>query len=188
VWLLSSPTFDVVVGEELQHPAGSGAEVEHRPVDVAADRVEDRGLDHLVAGVQRAEFVPVFGDRREVVLRLGRPATPHLFEPVEVGGTDVIVGVGVGGDVGDEGADRPAGGEFEERTCALAVLVDHTGVGQQLEVARDAGLRLPQDLGHVGDGQFTVLQQEHDAQPCLLADRPEDVEHRRTGKTHSMTI
>ena len=60
-------------------------------------------------------------------------------------------------------------GQAEERPGALAEALDQPGLGQQLEMARDARLRLAQDLGEIGDGQFGLGQQRQDAQARLLA-------------------
>ena len=51
--------------------------------------------------------------------------------------------------------------------------LDQSGFGEQLEMARDARLRLAQDLGQVGDGQFGLGQQREDAQPRGLRGRPQ---------------
>ena len=42
--------------------------------------------------------------------------------------------------------------------------LDQSGFGEQLEMARDARLRLAQDFGQVGDGEFGLGQQREDAQ------------------------
>ena len=44
---------------------------------------------------------------------------------------------------------------------------------KQLEMARDARLRLAQDVGEVGNGQLGLRQQRQHAQPRLLAGRLE---------------
>ena len=64
-------------------------------------------------------------------------------------------------------------GQAEEGPGALAEALDQAGLGQQLEMARDARLRLAQDVGQVGDGQFGLGQQRQHAQPRLLAGRLE---------------
>ena len=60
-------------------------------------------------------------------------------------------------------------GQPEERPGALAEALDQAGFGQQLEMARDARLRLAQDVGEVGDGQLGLGQQRQHAQARLLA-------------------
>ncbi len=76
--------------------------------------------------------------------------------------------------------DRPGpeSDEVEERPGPLAVLLDHPGVDEQLEMAGDPRLRLAEDLGQVGHRQLGVAQQGDDAQARLFADRLERVEHR----------
>ena len=64
-------------------------------------------------------------------------------------------------------------GQAEEGPGALAEALDQPGLGQQLEMARDARLRLAQDVGEVGHGQFGLAQQSQHAQARLLAGRLE---------------
>ena len=64
-------------------------------------------------------------------------------------------------------------GQAEEGPGAFAEALDQAGLGQQLEMARDARLRLAQDVGEVGDGQLGLGEQRQDAQPRLLAGRLE---------------
>ena len=64
-------------------------------------------------------------------------------------------------------------GQAEERPGALAETLDQAGLGQQLEMARDARLRLAQDVGQVGDGQLGLGQQRQHAQARFLAGRLE---------------
>ena len=60
-------------------------------------------------------------------------------------------------------------GQPEEGPGALAEALDQAGFGQQLEMARDARLRLPQDVGEIGDGQLGLGQKRQHAQARLLA-------------------
>ena len=60
-------------------------------------------------------------------------------------------------------------GQPEERPGALAEALDQAGLDQELEMARDARLRLAQDLGQVGHGQLGLGQQHQHAQPRVLA-------------------
>lgn len=62
-------------------------------------------------------------------------------------------------------------GETEERPGAFAEALDQPGLDQELEVPGDARLRLAQDVGEVGDGQFGLGQQRQHTQPRLLARR-----------------
>ena len=85
---------------------------------------------------------------------------------------------------GDQLADRTAGDQVEERPGTLAMLVDDAGIGEQLEMAGDARLRLPEDVGEIGDGELAMLQQRHDPQPGRLVERPQDIEERWQRKGH----
>ena len=67
----------------------------------------------------------------------------------------------------------PRLGEPEERPGAFAEALDQAGFDQQLEMARDARLRLAQDVGEVGDGQLGLGHQRQHAQPRRLARRLE---------------
>ncbi len=98
------------------------------------------------------------------------------------------MGLDPGQHVGDQLGDRALADELEERPGALAVLVDDAGFGEQLEVARDPRLRLPEDVGQVGDRQLAVLEQGDDPEPGLLADRPQHVENRLGAECHPATI
>ena len=62
--------------------------------------------------------------------------------------------------------------QAEERPGALAEALDQAGLGQQPQMARDARLRLAQDVGEVGDGELGLGEQREDAQPRRLARRP----------------
>src|SRR6185295_3448254 len=72
-----------VLGEQLQHASGSGADVEQRCVGGRADRLEDRLLDDCIRCVQRTLFVPPRGDPGEVLLSSGSAATANNRQPIE---------------------------------------------------------------------------------------------------------
>ena len=121
-----------------------------------------------------------------------RASAAHHREPVEVGGDRRVVLVDTGEHTGHHVGDRPGGDQVEERPGALAVLVDHARLGEQLEVPGDARLALPEDVGEVGDRQLAVLEQGDDPQPGLLADGTQHVEHRLRAESrhlgHGLTI
>ena len=62
-------------------------------------------------------------------------------------------------------------GQAEEGPGAFAEALDQPGLGQQPQMARNARLRLAQDVGEVGDGQLGFGQQRQHAQARLLAGR-----------------
>src|SRR6185312_10323790 len=63
--------------------------------------------------------------------------------------------------------------QTKERPGALAETLDEPRLGQQLEMARNARLRLAQDVGEVGYGEFGFRQQGDEPQPRVLAGRLE---------------
>ena len=56
-------------------------------------------------------------------------------------------------------------GDTEEGPGAFTEALDQAGFAQELQVARDARLRLAQNLGKVGNGEFGLSQQRQNAQP-----------------------
>ena len=151
--------------EQFEHAAGAGAEIEQRAERPVGERVADRGLDRRVGDMQLADAVPLGGvlrGNRSAPRRRARRAPRRAAR----GRARSI------GSAGSSRADQRARevgaaavlGEAEEGPGALAEALDQPGLGQQLEVARDARLRLAQDLGEVGDRQFGLGQQRQDAQ------------------------
>ncbi len=159
--------------EQFEHAAGAGAEVEQRAERPVGERGADFRLHGLVGDVQLADAVPFGRVRLEIGLRGGRARGADLAEPLAVARDDWVVGI----EARDQGADRERRrsllGEAEERPGAFAEARHQSGLGQELEMARDARLRLTQDFGQVRDGQFGFEQQRQDAQPRLLAGRLE---------------
>src|SRR5439155_26718809 len=60
-----------------------------------------------------------------------------------------------------------------EGPASFTEAVDETCLGQQLEMARDARLRLAQDLGEVGDRKVGFGEQRENAQARAFARGPE---------------
>ena len=168
--LRSTPTARAARGaEQLQHPAGAGAEVEQRLHRGVADEVEDRRLDLRVGGVHGADAVPLGRLGGEIGRRLLAPRLARQLQPGAVGGERRIGGGDAGQKVARQGA---AGlGEAEERPGALAMALGEPGVDQQLEVAGDARLRLAEDADEFAHRQLRFAEQAEQPQPRHLAGR-----------------
>ena len=98
---------------------------------------------------------------------LGRPRLPaalHGGQPFEVALDLRIAGVDAADDAVHEIARRVVVADAEEGPGPLLVAADQPGLEQQLEMARDARLRLVENFGQVGDGQVAARQQREDAQ------------------------
>jgi hypothetical protein len=135
-----------------QHAAGAGAEIEQRAKRLVGERRADRRLDRLVGDVQLADAVPFGGVGAEISLRGGSTGLPHRGEPGAVAGDGWVGRI----EALEQRARhrRPAAGfgQAEKGPGALAEALDQPGLRQQPQMARDARLRLPQDVGQVGDG------------------------------------
>ena len=57
---------------------------------------------------------------------------------------------------------------------AVALLADQTGVFQQAEVARDAGLREAEDAGQLGDVEAVARQHAQQPEPRFVAQQAEE--------------
>ena len=96
--------------------------------------------------MQFADAIPLRGVRAEIILRGGGARGPHRSEPVAVARDHRILGIELRDQRARELGAAAAFGQAEERPGALAEALDQARFDQQLEVARDARLRLPQDL------------------------------------------
>ena len=75
----------------------------------------------------------------------------------------------------DRGA-RPLVGDAEEGPGSFAMPLDELRVDEKLQVARDARLRLAEDVGQIGHRQFALGEQRQDAQARLLGGGPQGAE------------
>ena len=140
--------------EQLEHAAGAGAEIEERAKRLVGERRLHLGLDRLVGDVQRA-------------------GGAHLGEPLAIARDHRVALVEPPDQRTHRERSRPVLGEAEERPGALAKTGHQPGLGQELEMAGDARLRLAQDVGQLRDRQLGLVEQRQDAQPRLLAGRLE---------------
>ncbi len=147
------------------------------PDRLRADGVEDRGLDRVLGGVQRAQPVPV---RRQALRR--RPAPRRARSPAPRRGARGRRRAGgrCRSSGGQDGAqDLGRGGalaEAEEGPGAFAVPLDEPGLGQELEMARDARLRLAEDIGQVGHRELALGKQRQHPQPGFLGGGPQSLQ------------
>ena len=142
-------------GDQFEHAAGAGAEVEDRVNAGVADEIEDRRLDALLRRVQRADVVPVGGAFCEVRRGLPAPRLAGDFQPGAVGLQRRIVG----GDPGDEIARERAARlrQAEERPGAFALAFGEPRIDQELEMARIRGCDWPR----IATSSLTVKSASH---------------------------
>ncbi len=119
--------------------------------------------------MQRADLVPVGGVLGEIALRrVGMLALDRGKMPA-VAHERGVVPVGARQKIGDQTAPRGVVGKAVEHPRAFRVAVDEAGLGEELQVARDARLRLAEDGGEVLHRQLGLGQQRQDAQARALA-------------------
>ena len=88
----------------------------------------------------------------------------------------------------DEIARRLGVGQPEKGPGALLVAADQPGLEQQLEMARDARLRLVEDVGQVGNGEIAARKQRQDAQAAGFGRRLQCINHRVQGYASSCDL
>ena len=159
--------------KELQHASGSGAEIEERLDGPLAHRLAHRRLHRLLGHVQRAQPVPLRGKPGEVRLRGPGPRLAHRRKPRPVGMEAAVARIDLADQPLDGGPDRVPVGEAEERPGALPVPLDEPGLDEELQVPRDARLRLAEDVGEVRDVELALGEERENAQAGLLAGRLE---------------
>ena len=101
-------------------------------------------------------MIPACGIAREI---LGRPRLPlalHRIESLQVPLGLPVRRIDARDQFHDEFARRVRVAKPEERPRPFLVAVDQPGLHEQLQVARDARLRLAEDLGQVGNRQVAA--------------------------------
>ena len=79
------------------------------------------------------------------------------------------------------GSIRSGIGERQEHPAAFLAPLEHAGIGEDLEMARDSRLALPEHLRQLADRQLHQPQQREDAQPRRVGKRLETVGERESG-------
>ena len=122
--------------------------------------------------MEGADAVPFGGEPGEEGLGGLRPLRPHRGEPGAPGGEPRIGRVEAVEQRAEKGGRRAAVAQAEEGPGALAMALDQAGFGEQLEVARDARLRLAEDVGEIGDRELALREQREDLKPRFLRRGP----------------
>ncbi len=149
----------VGTGQHFEHAPGAGAQIDQRVHLALAQRPQHGLLHRLFGHMQRAQQIPAGGDLGEIFggeeLLLGANGLLAL---------DIALAGGIG-------AIEPADQPLRER-CPIALLgqaiigpgpfgiaLDQPGIGQKLEMPRDARLALLEDFGEVLDRVVALGQQ-----------------------------
>ena len=157
--------------QQFEHAAGAGAEIEHgmeRPGSDGVEHAPPRPAPRRRAGTRSRSQLRGLGGEIALGLRLARG--PHLGEPRAVGrpAPDRRDRAGRTMSRASSASAVPMR-QREKGPGALAVPLDQPGLDQQLQMARDARLRLAQDGDEFADRQFGFGQQREQAQTRFLA-------------------
>ena len=111
-----------------------------------------------------ADAIPLGGMPAEIVLCRGGARGAHRGEPLAVAGDHRVVGIEPRDHRTRDIGSAAALAQTEERPRAFAEALDQASLGEEAQMARQARLRLAQDLGEVGNRQLGLGDQRQDAQ------------------------
>ena len=152
-------------GEQFEHAAGAGAEIE-QDVDIGgADQAGERGLDLGLGDVQGADLVPMAGNPAEIGLGGALPGLDDARQTLAIALQERVIGRQQVDDEAGHGCAGAGLGQTEQHPAPLLVAVDQTGLAHQLEVTADPRLALRQDGGELGDVEFAMRQDEQKPEP-----------------------
>ena len=154
--------------QDLQHAAGAGADVEKVARIGGGDDLDEGRLDLALIDIERADPVPLVGVFAEIGAREIGALPLYRVQPLQIE-RDRRVGIVAGGDqLAGQGARRACLAEAIEHPAALAEAVEEAGFAQQLQVARNPWLALPEDLCQLADGELAARAQDHEPKPGRL--------------------
>ncbi len=157
--------------QQFQHPPCPAAYVE-QPLPARAlfkRRRNNRGLDLGLRRMHPPRLVPERRMVGEIFLRLLCAGGADFGEPRAVAGQHRIGAVEPRQDSARQSRGWPLVRGVEKSPGAFAMALDKAGFEQQLEMTRDARLRLAENGHQFAHRQLRLGQQRIDAQPRLLA-------------------
>ena len=159
----AQPALDVAANSSSMRPVPVPRSSSDR-IGLSASAAADRLLDGGVGDVKFADAIPLGGMPAEIVLCRGGARGAHRGEPLAVAGDHRVVGIEPRDHRARDIGGAAALAQTEERPRAFAEALDQAGLGEKAQMARQAGLRLAQDLGEVGNRQLGLGDQRQDAQ------------------------
>ena len=149
---------------------------------LVADDLAHRLLDALLGDVQRADAVPLLGMRGEIAGGVLGARVTHLGESRAIAGEKRVVSLEPTDDGAREGARRAGRRQTEEGPGPFAAALDEAGLDEELEMARDARLRLAQDRHDLAHRQLRLGEQRQKTQARLLSGGVQRRERRVEGQ------
>ena len=159
------------VGQKRQHATCSCPEIEQRRHAFRTDRIEDRGLNHVIRDMQGANSIPFHRMAIEIDLSGRGPSVTNRCQPAPVRGQHGIGAIQAIHQVPSQQSLGTTVGNSEKGPGAFAIAFDQAGFRHQLQVPGYARLGLTKNIREVGNAEFSLRQQRQHAQPRLLARR-----------------
>ena len=158
--------------QQFSDPARTGADVEQSTQADLAQRAEQRGLDRTIRRMQPAQFVPFRRVTGEIGLGRTLPRGADRGEVAAVFGAAGrklgIVLFGHGKQPCRRSTQRRgavfADGAAQEHPGPFLAPFGEAGIAQDLDMARDTWLALPQNQRQFAHGKLHRREQAHDAQ------------------------
>ena len=148
----------------------------------------DRAFDLAFCDMERTDLVPAAGDIGEVAVGGVRALSPDGLDPRGIRGEQRLGrGIGPAIDQREHRLDPLRIGQRQEHPAAFLAALENSRIGENLEVARDARLALPQDLRELANRKLHQPQERDDAQPGRVGKRLEAIGKRKFG-SHEITI
>ena len=176
--------------EQFDHPAGAGADVDEAAERPLAKRAIDRALDLALGDVERADLVPDLGVAGEIAVGSLGALGADRFGPRRVGGEQCLrrrrpPSSSISA---NSGSTRSGLGEGQEHPAAFLAPLENSGIGEDLEMARDARLALAENLRKLADRQLHQPQKREDAQPRRIGKRLEAIGKREASQSRDKDI
>ena len=170
--------------EQFDHPPGAGADIDQPAERPLAKRAVDRALDLALGDVERADRVPHLGVGGEIARR--RPRRGRRG-PRRAGRRRRRTGRASSGSAqrrcsANSGSVRVRVGQLRNTQLPSLRRSSEAGVDQDLDVARDPRLALPEHLRELADRQLHRPEQREDAQPRRVGEGLKKVGEREVPK------
>jgi hypothetical protein len=126
-----------------------------------------------IVDMEGPDFVPVRRVLAEIAgSRLG-PCPPHRREALAIPGEAVLIRRQEIEDLACDAPARAIAMQPIEHPAALRQPVEQPGIAELLEMARNPGLALAEDLGELADGELAMGAERHQAQARRLRRSPQ---------------
>ncbi len=167
--------------EQFDHPPGAGADIEQPAERAVVDHGGQCGLDLGLGHIERADRIPLAGVLREEIRRALIAHGANRAQLLTVAGMLRRQRLAHRVLAAQKRIEQPRGrmvaawqGGAQEDPAAFLVPFGQASLRQDADVARHARLALVEHLRQFAHRQLHQLQQQHDAQPAIVGQCPEE--------------